>query len=113
MRAANTQKLRAKGQELLFPHSRHLSNGDVLRRNASLSDTLQSTRGRGSWDPNGGSQSTGMQAFPGFPADAALGLAMNLSNPAALWTQRWPADLQVLHTKYRRKASRESTKIYL
>ena len=39
----------------------------------------------------------GLQAFPGFPADAALGLAMQLSNPAALWTQRWPADLQVLH----------------
>jgi len=38
----------------------------------------------------------GLQAFPGFPADAALGLAMQLSNPAALWTQRWPAGLQVL-----------------
>jgi hypothetical protein len=38
----------------------------------------------------------GLQAFPGVPADAALGLAMQLSNPAALWTQRWPADLQVL-----------------
>jgi hypothetical protein len=38
--------------------------------------TLQSTRGRGSWDPNGRPQSTGLQAFPGLPADAALGLAM-------------------------------------
>jgi hypothetical protein len=40
-------------------------------------------------------------------------LPCKLSNPTKVWTQRWPADWQVLHTKYRRKASRESTKIYL
>ena len=59
-------------------------------------DTLQSTRGRGSWDPNGGPQSTEVQAFPGLPADAALGLTIQLPNPASLWTQRWPSDSQVL-----------------
>jgi len=97
MLGAKTQKLRAKGQEpktAFFPHSRDLSNGggDVLLRNASLSDTLQSTRGRGSWDPNGRPQSTGLQAFPGLPADAALGLAS---------------------TNYRRKASFLSIEISL
>jgi hypothetical protein len=40
MLEAKHTKLRAKGQEPIatfFPHSRDLSNGDVLRRNASLS----------------------------------------------------------------------------
>jgi hypothetical protein len=40
---------------------------NVLRRNASLSGTLQSTRGRGSWDPNGRPQSTGVAGLSGFP----------------------------------------------
>jgi hypothetical protein len=72
-----SQGLKAKSQEPpFFSHSRDLSNGDVLRRNASLSDTLQSTRGRGSWDPNDRPQSTEVQAFPGLPADAALGPTM-------------------------------------
>jgi hypothetical protein len=56
-----------------FAHPGDLSNGSVLRRNAPFFKAhFQSTRGRGSWGPNGRSQSTGLQAFLGFPGQPAL-----------------------------------------
>jgi hypothetical protein len=55
-----------------FAHSRDLSRRRYTEQKRSF-PTLQVVGGRGSWDPNGRPQSTGLQAFPGFPADAALG----------------------------------------
>jgi hypothetical protein len=43
MRAAKTQKPKAKSQwptAAFFAHHRHLSGGDVLRKNVALQDTL-------------------------------------------------------------------------
>jgi hypothetical protein len=74
-------------------------------------DTLQSTRGRGRWDPNGRSQSTGLQAFPSLPADAALGRTKptfrtcNNCGP-----NDGPQMAGYYRTKYRRNAPLQSTK---
>jgi hypothetical protein len=52
-----------------------------------------------------------LQAFPGFPADAALGRTKQFPEPTALWTQRWPADWQgIIKTNYRRNARRSQQK---
>jgi len=62
---ANCQLLFAN---CFFAHSRDLSGGDVLRKNAApfQGHTLVHG-GRGNWDPNGRPQTTELQAFLGFP----------------------------------------------
>src|SRR5579864_7421986 len=54
---------------------------------------FQSTRGRGSWDPNGGPQSTELQAFLGFPRGSQV-LFLTAAPPAPL-----PSEHSVEYTK--------------
>ena len=58
-----------------------------------FSDTLQSTRGRGSWDPYDGPQSTELQAVLGFPPDSQV-LFLTAVLPAPL-----PSEHSVEYTK--------------
>ena len=74
MSTAKTQKPKAKSQwptTAFFAHSRHLSCGDVLRKNAALSGHTLVHGGSGNWDPNGRPQTAELQAFLGFPAQLA------------------------------------------
>jgi hypothetical protein len=55
-----------------FAHSRYLSCGDVLRKNAALFQGHTLVHGGSdNWDPNGRPQTAELQAFLGFPAQLA------------------------------------------
>ena len=117
-----SQKLRAKSQRpraAFLSHSRDLSNGDVLRRNASLSDTLQSIRGRGNWDPNGRPQTTEVQAVSGLPTSQLLVLAVDLPTPlpsdqaSISHTRRGIVNRQILYIRLIMRAFCKPAKIYV
>jgi hypothetical protein len=55
-----------------FAHHGHLSDDDVLRKNASLRTHSSSSEAAVTCDPNGRPLTTGLQAVSGFPTNQAF-----------------------------------------